>query len=154
MKRTLTALFVALATACTPADVTEWFDGNISAGDAAAVAEWVNNRDCLPRYDESPYIECAVADAALQYGIDRATLADLVWCESRFDPEARNPRSTATGLAQFLDGTWRWVDELGAPFTHLPRTDARANAFTAAWLIHRTDLGGIGHWNASKGCWA
>lgn len=28
-------------------------------------------------------------------------------CESQGNPNAKNPRSTASGLAQFLDGTWR-----------------------------------------------
>lgn len=33
----------------------------------------------------------------------------VAWCESRFDPEAENPRSSAGGLFQFLDDTWESV---------------------------------------------
>lgn len=30
----------------------------------------------------------------------------IIWCESRWYPDAENNNSTASGLAQFLDGTW------------------------------------------------
>lgn len=30
----------------------------------------------------------------------------IVWRESRFDPHAENPTSTASGLYQFIDGTF------------------------------------------------
>jgi hypothetical protein len=30
-----------------------------------------------------------------------------MWCESKGDPTARNPDSSASGLWQFLDSTWR-----------------------------------------------
>ena len=151
MTRLLIAIAVFLS-ACTPAEVSDWFQGALTEQEAAEVAEWVNDRDCLPAYDEGLYLECAVADAAGAYRVDVDTLAALVWCESRFDPDARNPRSSAVGLAQFLTGTWEWVESLGAPWAHLPRTHARANVFTAAWLIDRDDLGGISHWDASAGC--
>lgn len=47
-------------------------------------------------------------------GIEVCNGGDLPPChvvhrESRFDPNARNPRSTAWGLYQFLRGTWRGV---------------------------------------------
>ncbi len=149
MTRIVAAVAVLTLAACTPTEVTEWYTAHgvtLDAGEAETIAEWINDRDCLPRYDSSLYVECAIADAAAAYGLDRAMLADLAWCESRHEPDARNPRSTATGLFQFLTGTWGWVGELGAPYTDLGRTHARANAFTAAWLIARPDLGGIDHW--------
>lgn len=44
----------------------------------------------------------------------------VIWRESNFDPSAKNPRSTASGLAQFLDSTWAWGEERfgiwGSPF--------------------------------------
>lgn len=47
-------------------------------------------------------------------GIEVCNGADLLPCyvlyrESRFNPQAQNPRSSAYGLAQFLYGTWRSV---------------------------------------------
>lgn len=32
----------------------------------------------------------------------------MIWRESNWIPSAKNPRSTASGLAQFLDSTFRW----------------------------------------------
>lgn len=33
-------------------------------------------------------------------------MVDIAWAESQFVPTARNPRSTAKGIFQILDGTW------------------------------------------------
>jgi soluble lytic murein transglycosylase-like protein len=151
------AAVVIAATACTPQQVQSFADDigfHLEPGDAEAIAEWTETQDCLPEYGFGQYVECAVSDAARSHGIDQARFARLVWCESRFDPDARNRYSSATGLAQFLTGTWDWVAELGAPHADEDRTHGRANAFTAAWLIARTDLGGWSHWNASRGCWS
>lgn len=50
--------------------------------------------------------------AAARTGLDPAMLAAIVDAEAargrdgRWDPASRNPRSSATGLGQFLDSTW------------------------------------------------
>lgn len=50
--------------------------------------------------------------AARRTGLDPSVLASIVDAEAarrpdgRWDPASRNPRSTATGLGQFLAGTW------------------------------------------------
>lgn len=43
---------------------------------------------------------------ALFSEVDSSTALSIAYCESELDPEARNPKSTAKGLYQFLDGTW------------------------------------------------
>ena len=48
----------------------------------------------------------ALDGAIRSTGIDPALLAALAWQESRFDPRARNRRSTARGLMQFTEATW------------------------------------------------
>ena len=35
---------------------------------------------------------------------------ELIWRESKWKPNAQNPRSTAFGLGQFLNSTWETVD--------------------------------------------
>jgi hypothetical protein len=71
--------------------------------------------------------------------------ADVPWamrvmaCESGGDPYAKNPRSTASGLFQFLRGWWSgaWGYPAFDPF------DPEANVRAAAWLYY-TD--GPKHW--------
>jgi hypothetical protein len=42
---------------------------------------------------------------------------DLIYRESKWNPEAQNPNSTAYGLGQFLNGTW---DDVGCEKTSDP----------------------------------
>jgi len=35
----------------------------------------------------------------------------IIWCESKNDCTAQNPDSTAYGLCQFIDGTWKYVQD-------------------------------------------
>ena len=73
--------------------------------------------------------------------------ARIRWCESRNNYKAENPRSTASGAYQFLDGTWRSVTGLRPPASaHSPAVqDAAFRKLFAA--------SGTRPWNASKGCW-
>jgi soluble lytic murein transglycosylase-like protein len=48
-----------------------------------------------------------IIQAARRHGVPEAELLAVVWCESRFDPRAVNPRSGASGLFQFVPSTWR-----------------------------------------------
>jgi hypothetical protein len=68
---------------------------------------------------------CRVADAGKMETIGRlaanAMAARIVTAESGGDADARNPRSTATGAGQFLDGTW-----LDMIRTHRPDLTAKS----------------------------
>lgn len=71
-------------------------------------------------------------------------------CESRGDPEAVNAESDASGLFQFLRGTWLFAST-GAGFGGADRTDPEANVAAAAWLVERSEAlahprGAWGHW--------
>ena len=61
-------------------------------------------------HDREPYtIEKSIARYSAIYGLsegDTQRLQSIAYCESRYNPLAKNPNSTAKGLFQILDGTW------------------------------------------------
>ena len=91
----------------------------------------------------------------LAYGLSdkEAKLLDrVVVCESGWKPAIENASSTASGLAQFLDSTWRSTRQrMGKPDPDLLlKHEPYEHLDTFVWL-YRAD--GIRHWYASKGCW-
>lgn len=96
------------------------------------VAQW---RPLVEQYFPAEYVEEAMI---------------IMACESGGNPDAKNPNSTATGLFQFLDGTWAWMTVLSGWEGH-SRLDPEANVAVAAYLFEysiRTNhpLGRWGHW--------
>ena len=71
-------------------------------------------------------------------------------CESGGNPNAKNPRSTASGLFQHLASMWpdRSVD---AGFAGVDVFDPIANVGVAAYLVY--EGGGWSHWYPSARCW-
>jgi len=53
----------------------------------------------------SPAFAEKVRQISARLGIDPNHLMGVMWCESRFDPAARNPVAGATGLIQFMPAT-------------------------------------------------
>lgn len=79
-----------------------------------------------------------------------AEAMSVMWCESRGNPDAKNPTSSATGLFQFLKGTWAWAS-VESGWAGYSRLDPEANIAAAAWLVDysiRTNhpYGAWGHW--------
>lgn len=93
----------------------------------AGAEKW---RDLIARYFPLRIVEEAVR---------------VMQCESEGDPTARNRRSGATGLFQFLAGTWRFAAE-AAGVAHLPPTDPEANIAAAAWLVNDSEEQGNRRW--------
>lgn len=68
-------------------------------------------------------------------------------CESNGDPDAYNPYSGASGLFQFLPGTW----ESTAPKAGFPDAgpfEPEPNVASAAWLANRYQELGLYYWQA------
>ena len=71
-----------------------------------------------------------IIDAFSPLGQDAVTWAlRIAYCESRYHPNSVNSESGATGLFQFMAGTWS-----GTPWASQSRLDPVANAQAAAWL--------------------
>lgn len=70
---------------------------------------------------------------AMTFGIDPDMAVAIAQCESRLDPYASNPTSSAKGLYQFTDVTWEYIKATGHQF------DAAENIrqFMIWWPIHR-----------------
>lgn len=75
-------------------------------------------------------------DVIDQFGARWTEAVTIIDCESNWNPTARNPRSTAGGLFQFLAGTWtreaEWFDAAVDP-----RPDTRFDPAAATWLAAR-----------------
>lgn len=77
-----------------------------------------------------------IVDEAKRQGVRSDFALFLAQVESNFNPNAKNPRSSATGLFQFIDGTWQGNCEGN-------RLDPKDNTRCAMELL---GSGGIHHW--------
>lgn len=78
--------------------------------------------------------------ASALYGVPLRELVTVARCESHLNPRAKNRHSTASGLLQFLDSTWR---RAGLPGFSV--FDEYANALAAARLVVKD--GGWREWS-------
>lgn len=79
-----------------------------------------------------------ITAAANRYGQNPAAMIAIARCESGLNPQAYNGRSGASGLFQFLPGTWRTT-----PFAGYSIFDPWASANAAAWMW---SVGRRGEW--------
>ncbi|MEP6752088.1 MAG: transglycosylase SLT domain-containing protein [Candidatus Dormiibacterota bacterium] len=87
-----------------------------------------------------PYIAKIINDAFSPLGPRAVQWAiNIAYCESRYHPNSVNTDSGATGLFQFMAGTWS-----GTPWASKSRFDPVANAQAAAWLYKTY---GPGRWS-------
>jgi hypothetical protein len=86
------------------------------------------------------YIAKIITDAFSPLGHDAVVWAlRIAWCESRYHPNSVNSDSGASGLFQFMPGTWA-----GTPWASQSPFDPVANAQAAAWLYSHY---GPGRWS-------
>lgn len=119
-----------------------------SAGtDAAAVGTTAEAEGWAPLTRPSATPRAARSRATLtpRVGLPQILLR-IRWCESRDNYRAQNPRSSASGAWQILDGTWNGFRGYTRA-VHAPRwvQDAKALALFADR--------GTQPWNASRRCW-
>ena len=63
--------------------------------------------------DEQVDVFALIVKLSKEYGVDTKTALRIAKCESGFRAEARNPNSTATGVYQWLSGTWSHIGNPG-----------------------------------------
>ena len=146
--------------------VTAMLPGLQDALDASLLAEAFaadGEQAALARYqlaaEELEIALARVSPGALRWRelVERYFPDEVTWaalqvldCESRGNPEAVHEGSQATGLFQFLEGTWL-LASAGAGFEGADRRDPVANVASAAWLVARSvalahPRGAWGHW--------
>lgn len=95
--------------------------GGSGGGESRSAEGW---RDLV-----SAYFPASEVDFALK----------VLWCESRGDPGANNPTSSAAGLFQFLKYTWDSMvpaSVTGGSYNSGQVYDPEANVRSAAWLLN------------------
>ena len=81
-------------------------------------------------------IEAIIRAAADTWGADPTQLLRVAYCESRYNPNAYNASSGASGLFQFLATTWA-PNSVRAGYAGASVFDPVANANTAAYMFSR-----------------
>ena len=71
-------------------------------------AIYTPQNDLIPTTTER--LKLALNYYCRKYGIQDKffTISDIIKCESEWNPDAKNPISSASGIAQFLDSTWKY----------------------------------------------
>ena len=89
---------------------------------------------------------------AIRYGVDTQLPLAIVQAESGFEVNAKNANSTASGIAQFLDGTFQryCIEEYNITDSLAYKNNPK---FQAECLVLMLRDGGVEHWAASKGTW-
>lgn len=90
------------------------------------------------RREFAPSSVRAIALASVAYRVSFSMLYRKAYCETggTLSPFAKNPRSTASGLFQFLTSTWA-----STPYARFSIWDPYANSLAAAYM-HRVGRGG------------
>lgn len=72
-------------------------------------------------------------------------LYDIIKCESGFNPDAKNPTSSASGLLQFIDSTYKWTYEeyYGSIPDMKNKNDANTQLVLGSYLYNEY---GAHHW--------
>lgn len=64
--------------------------------------------ECHTEPTKEDIVEYIVEQARI-HGVDENTAVRIAKCESSLNPKAKNKNSSASGLFQFLIGTWQWI---------------------------------------------
>lgn len=90
-----------------------------------------------------------VTSMAKRFNISPELFLRIAICESGLKEDAQNPRSTASGIFQFINSTFfNYALAYGLPTDD--KNDPMVQAELAARMIAD---GGLSHWSESKSCW-
>lgn len=58
-------------------------------------------------------VKAEIVAQAKEFKINPITALSIAACESSFNPLAKNPNSSASGIFQWTLGTWKWIGAKG-----------------------------------------
>ena len=99
--------------------------------------------------DTTAKLKSALSYYCRKYGTDYKLIDKIIFCESSWDEDAKNKNSSASGLAQFLNGTWNYFNDKRG--LSLDKNNPYHQIEMMTWIISQ---GGISHWDESKNCWS
>ena len=115
--------------------------------------------DLKPGHYRATMVWCPYTAAALHEGEvrgrwtwndgDLTRFMALISCESGGDPRAKNPHSSASGLGQFLDGTWRRWSPRAAAFYGFDNPQVFAAYDNILTMVYLAKVDSFSHWR----CW-
>ena len=85
--------------------------------------------DGVPRGASREIVD-AIRDASQKSGVDFKYMLAKAQTESSFDPRAKARTSSASGLYQFMPGTWATT-----PYAHRSIWSARWQSAAARWMV-------------------
>lgn len=98
-------------------------------------------------------IEERIGRRAAALGLDPVKAQSIAWAESRFNPNAKNASSTASGVFQFLDGTFKEYCIRRYEFATSTAQKNDPNIQTECALRMLEMPGGDSHWDPSRSMW-
>lgn len=63
-------------------------------------------------------VKAEIVRQAKEYGVSEKTALRIAFCESSYKFDAKNPRGSAKGVYQFIDGTWKYIGAKGHQFDY------------------------------------
>ena len=114
-----------------------WVYGEaLTAYTTRATSEKIIVREVTKHWSKAD-IEAEIRLQAELYDLDADKMVAIARCESNLNPVAMNKKSTATGIYQIINGTWKQFKCPGGITT--PQDNIHCGMKIAA-------LGGLGHW--------
>ena len=113
-----------------------------------------NNEPILEAYHipilvENKSLADTIIEVNKEFDIELYLIASkIISCESGWDYTAKNPNSTAYGISQIIDGTWKLAEKLSNK--KLDRYNKDDQLYATIILLNRY---GTKPWESSKYCW-
>lgn len=98
-------------------------------------------------------IEERIGRRAKALGVDPLKAQSIAWAESRFNPNAKNASSSASGVFQFLDGTFKeyCITKYEFATSTDQKNDPNIQIECALRMLEKP--GGENHWYPSRPAW-